>query len=479
MTIRFAILAGVSTDAQAREEKLSIPDQVKFCRAKIAAHDGLETIEPFILDGYSRTGYDSLDVAMSEIPPLAEAIRAAQSDLYDVLIMDNFDRLGDLGLLVYTRFKKYKKQLYSARQSGKLASPADYDPYASEDSAIDMYVQGIIQTYRIHKIRRGWNVGVPQRASLGLHSLSISYGYKIRAKNEPAEPIPHEVALIRQMKDWYLAGRALQEICEQADASGVKPRRADHWQRAVIKRILHNPYYAGRTVFGRFKLDGDQRVAVPPSQWVTGQGRHQPLWDQSTYLAILAETERRDGLRARVHVYALTGLCECSVCGTRLHRHGKTWHYIYCRAPDSHIHLRYEAALELVADAIIAALQTQRDHPLVINSGEQIQEEINGQQELRARIQQGFESKLYTALEAQRRIVSVETEIERLIRKRDRAAQQSEQTKALLAFAEQDLDRLRAWIIHDDPTTVNHLLTTLCEKVIISPEKQCRVVWRA
>jgi hypothetical protein len=39
-----------------------------------------------------------------------------------------------------------------------------------------MYVEGIIQSYRINKIRRGWNIGVPERARKGLHPLSVPFG---------------------------------------------------------------------------------------------------------------------------------------------------------------------------------------------------------------------------------------------------------------------------------------------------------------
>jgi len=478
--IRFAILAGVSTDPQARKDKLSIPDQIAFCRQKISQFEGVETTEPFVLDGYSRTGYDSLEVAMSEIPPLGAAIAAAQADQYDVLIMDNFDRLGDLAFNVKTRFKKINKQLFSARQSGKLIPPDQYDPYASEDADIEMYVQGIIQTYRINKIRRGWRIGVPERARNGLHPLSVTFGYHARGKDEPAEQIPAEIALIRHMKDWFLSGKTLGDICTLADAYGIKPRRADTWSRQVVKRILRNPYYSGRIEFGRYKLDGDrQRVPVPPSQWVTAPGRHEPVWDEESRLAILAEFERRDGQRARAGTYPLTGLLECSICKLRVYRHGKGWIYVTCPAQPPHITMRYEVALEIVADQVVRSLREYKSRPIDPNGGEAIQREIELQQQLRGRIQEGFESDLYTSIEAHTRIVAVETEIERLLRKKDRVARQAEQQVALLAFADQDLDRLHHWILHDDPTTVNHLLTALCEKIIITPDHELDVVWRS
>lgn len=183
--IRFAILAGVSSDRQAHEHKDSIPDQIKFCRGKIKALGGLETVEPFIMDGYSRTDYDSLPAAMADIPPLAQCIEAATKDEYDVLMLDNFDRLGDLGLMVGARFRKLRKQLYSARQSGVLADPRTYDPHDNEAADIDMYVEGLINRYRINKMRRGWKVGVPKRIDLGLPPFRVAYGYDRTGKDTP------------------------------------------------------------------------------------------------------------------------------------------------------------------------------------------------------------------------------------------------------------------------------------------------------
>src|SRR5690349_8041945 len=149
--VKFGILVGVSSDVQV-EDKASIPDQIQTCRATIEQLGG-EEVGCYVMDGYSRTGYDSLADAMEDIPPLKEAIQAAEKNQYDVLILDNWDRLGDLGQLVHTRYKKYRKQIYSARQSGRLHDPDTYDPYSDESAGIDMHIQAIIQQYRMNKIR--------------------------------------------------------------------------------------------------------------------------------------------------------------------------------------------------------------------------------------------------------------------------------------------------------------------------------------
>src|SRR5215208_930763 len=99
---RYGILAAVSSDPQAHEDKDSLSDQVDFARNAGLAQGGIETVEPFVLDGYSRTGYFNLSDALEDIPPLAEAIEAAAQNKYDVLIVDNIERLGDLAPMLFT-----------------------------------------------------------------------------------------------------------------------------------------------------------------------------------------------------------------------------------------------------------------------------------------------------------------------------------------------------------------------------------------
>jgi site-specific DNA recombinase len=477
MPIRFAILAGVSTDAQAREEKQSIPDQIKHCRARIESMEGVETAGPYIMDGYSRTGYDSLDLAMSEIPPLGEAVRSATNNQYDVLIMDNFDRLGDLGVIVKTRFKKIRKQLYSVRQSGKIADPATYDPYASEDADIAMYVEGIIQSYRINKLRRGWNVGIPARAAEGLHPLSIPYGYKAASPGQPAEQVPEQIAFIRQLKDWYLDGHAAEEIVRRANFANVPSPRGAAWSRTTIKGILHNPYYAGITVFGKQRKEGEQRLPQPPSGWVRGNGLHTPIWDEATYHTILAETERRNRRKQKhTHIYQLTSIVYCDKCGSITNRHGSSpWHYISCK--DKHcFSMRYNRALQLVADEVVAALHRYNDSGKSVETT-QYDQKIALQQKTRNRIQEGFEEGLYTALEAKRKIVSIEMEIERLTHARESAQSRQSARDHIATISRTDLARLRTWIENDDPTQVNKFLTSICARITLHSSGKVTVKW--
>lgn len=469
--MRIAILAGVSTDPQAKDDKLSIPDQIKTCRAYITANSAAETAGPYIMDGYSRTGYDSLEIAMREIPPLAQAVKDAAKNKYDILLMDNFDRLGDIGFILQVRFKKLRKQLHSVRQSGALIPPAQYDPYSNESTEIQMHVEGIIQTYRINKIRRGWNIGVPNRARSGLHPLSLPYAYKLAAKNQPAILIPEKAQLLTQIKDLYLQGKPLGQIAQHANDSGIKPPRSTAWSRIAVKRIILNPYYAGLTIYGRYK----HRVKQPRSQWIISKGHHQPIWDETTYNAILAEQERRDSLRIRSSTYTLSGLLVCEQCGHRLHRHGRLNDRfdirLTCRnTVPACTSIKYDHALQLVAEKITEELKGRNASQDTSAAVEELSQKINTAQQRRVKIQQGFESSLYTTDEASKHMTEIEKDIEKLNNQIARLNQRQQQQQTLIALASQSLTQFQDWILHDNPATVNRLLTTLIERITIHPQ---------
>lgn len=479
MTIRAALLVGVSTDLQAAEERASIPNQIETCRKAIRQFDGIETA-CYIMDGFSRSGYDSLDVAMAEIPPLGDVIRAAMADEFDVLVLDHYDRLGDLGLMVGTRFRKLRKQLYSARQSGAVADPETYNPFDTESADIDMYVSGIIQRYRINKIRRGWNLGVPARARRGLHPLALPYGYRTTGKDTPAEQIPEEVALIKAMAAMYLSGKTLQEICDYANATH-KPRRAHTWKLTVVKRIILNRFYAGITTFGKLKTVNKKRVRVPPSQWITGQGQHVPIYTMETYNALLLESERRDSTRSRSKVYTLSGLLSCSVCDGKLHRHGKTTtrYPVDLSCPKGCVNIYYKVALQLVARTIVRALRDFAADPHKWDEAEKLESEIQVLEDKRVMVQEGYEAKVYSKVEAGQKIHDLEIEKEKLVRQLERSAQQQEHRQRLMDFIEtNDIEGVRDVILMLDPTEVNLVLTALCQTIVVTPRYEMRVVWR-
>jgi len=486
--IKFGILAGVSSDAQV-EDKASIDDQIKTCRAVIRQLGGIEA-GCWTMDGYSRTGYDSLPEAMENIPPLKAAIEAAVRDDYDVLIVDNWDRLGDLAQLIHTRYKRYRKQIYSARQSGRVHDPETYDPYSDESAGIDMHIQAILQQYRLNKIRRGWNIGIPDRIKKGLVPFRVGFGYtRVDSKTPPIQN--QNAQWVIQMKDWLLEGRPISWIAQQLTALGVSTPngRSKRWHVESIRHILLSPFYAGIVAIGQKRREQGKkgrlyRQRTPQSEWNQNKGGHVPLWDEGTYLAIQNEFARRAGLKnyAKV-VYPLAGVLRCSQCQQKLIRRtisrgGLLMPGLGCKHGSSHVTLEYTRAVHLVGDALQRELKDQAKNPHQRQDEEaRLLEKINSLQEQRALVHQGYEQKIYRPDEAATRIQDLERE-ERTAQKDLADLHLLKQTRAeiqVLRAGLVQLDDLGTWLANDDPVLINRLLSALCENIWISPELECTV----
>jgi hypothetical protein len=215
---------------------------------------------------------------------------------------------------------------------------------------------------------------------------------------------------------------------------------------------------------------------------VSGKGQHIPIHDEATYLAILNEAERRDSLRMRGQTYALTGLLTCSICGGRLHRHGKVDSPypvdLACLATPPHVTIYYDIALKIVAQEVTKQLTHVTPPETLENAAKSFLTRIRAQEDLRREIQSGYEAKIYNRTEAAHKISTIENEIAKLQRQADRAQQHGQQRQTLLQLAQQDLTQLKEWILHDDPTTVNRLLTALCQTIQITPRYELIILWR-
>lgn len=474
---RFGVLTAVSSDPQADEDKGSLDDQEVFARSAGEAQGGIETTKPFVLDGYSRTGYINLSDALEDIPPLKDAVEALENNQYDVLIVDNIERLGDLAPMLFTLFGRHRKQIHSARQSGRIFDPKQYDPAMDESASIMMHVEGILQKYRINKIRRGWTLGVPARVNKGLHPLSLAFGYRLSGDGQPAIQVPEECKLLIELKDKMLAGETYESLAQYAEASGVRPKRSDHWQRNVIKKMMVNPFYAGIVRFGYVR----KRVATPRSEWKTGKGKHVPLWDEATYYALVAEGKRRlEGKRNYAGRYPYSGLTVCGVCDDKVSRHGKPpYEYLCCNTMQTHWGLRYEKAEAALTEAVMYQYSQYRaspPKPIDIASLRRQREEILTE---RADVQRAWKKKVFNDEEAATEISRLE-EQENLISRKITKAEEEELSRTEWIS---QLGEIHEWMknlpdeVRNHPEQTNQRLTRMIEKIILL-DNTITVQWR-
>ena len=246
MTIKFAIWAAVSTEAQAADDKASLEEQETKCRVVGESKGWAESAGPYIVPGKSRTRWVNLRDAENEIAPLKTMLEDAKSGMFDLLILYDYNRLRDHADPVAKTLISYGVQLYSISQPVEPIPPAEFTAYSTDSEQMMRGMSQIISRWQTADLRRKYRYGVAKRVRMGLPALKIPYGYAYppgRTDNK-AVPVVDPVAarVIIQMKDDYLAGLAHHGISRRADALTARP---GHFYTSTVTRILVNPFYAG------------------------------------------------------------------------------------------------------------------------------------------------------------------------------------------------------------------------------------------
>lgn len=481
MTYKFraAIFVGVSSDEQAHKEKASIPDQIDTARDYILEEGGEEVLEPFIADGYSRTGYEDFSEALKDIPPLRAAVEAAGQDKYDVLVLDNFDRFGGLAMMILTRFKKYNKQLKSARQSGRVRDPKIYDAKTDETTEREIHTAEGDQIYRIAKLKRAIRVGVKKRVETGKYSHSFPYGYLKNSDGDLELDSPVADLLIT-FKDKFFEGLSLRNLEAIANASKVpSPNGLSKWNYMSIRGILSNPFYAGKVFRNRWKVTGKKFGPTGKAYHVMREnpaatlydGKHQALWTYNEHKRILIEMDERYHKQSRYNPRTFTGLLVCSICGNRLtFKQGK----YRCRPLPDHIRLPEKEAEWSIGEALAGALRDYDEAPPEPPSLDVTQKAVADLERQITKVQRMTEKEIYTEEQGQERVKELRARImateanheehERQLAAHDRLLATR---KSLLSV----LDELPRILSSGEKKKSNRFLRDMLESIEVTPER--------
>jgi hypothetical protein len=205
------------------------------------------------------------------------------------------------------------------------------------------------------------------------------------------------------------------------------------------------------------------------------------LWDEATYHALLNEARRRiEGKRNYRARYPFTGLPVCGICNGKIKRHGKfTFKYLSCDTTH-HWSMRYEQAVELFTSALVQQLQDYQDNPPPPVDLAPLKAGLQESQARRTRVQAGYESGLYTAQEASKKLTDIEEEAESLLRKIEQA-ENYERTKSdwreRMGGLRGMIEKLPHHIQHGDPIRINQLLTALIDRIVLTKDT-IQFVWR-
>lgn len=496
--MKFAIWTAVSTKAQANDDRESLPNQEKTCRATAREKGWTETAGPFVAAGKSRTRWVNLRDAELEIPALHEMLESARQRQFDILTLYDHNRLRDLLDPVAKTLESYGIQIYSCNQPVEPHAPGEFSPYSSDSGFIVRGMSHITSQWQIADLRRKAREGAIGRVRKGLHGNAIPWGYrKSSKKDHAAEIVPDQAQVVIAIKDMFLAGISIREMQDRLRAQHCPtPKDGKQWERAGLAYILKNPFYAGKTMYGRFKTISDPyhntRHVQSQSPLVVSEGKHEPLYSWEEYQAILAEFDRRSSLPT-MNRYTFSGLLVCSVCGKRLyHRretplHGNDKPYMLwrCDYPRNgggvdHIGLLHTEAYEIIPPAIQKAVEENQKAPAPRMAQTSLdQDALNELQRQVRRVQHMTEREIYTFDEAETKIKELRKQIAALKdMERQQQRQEAEYRQWVSVVQEIQHAHLPQWIREEKSAIVNPLLLRLCREIVITPDRRVEVHFR-
>lgn len=260
-------------------------------------------------------------------PRMIELLNDIEAGKYTGVLCTDIDRLGrgnmkEQGLILET-FKDTDTAIITPDKIYDLNN--ELDETQSE-------FKTFMARQELKIIKKRLSRGIRLTIEKGGYVSNVPYGYKraYSGKTPTLAPEPEESKIVQMIFKLYLEGDGCQTICNRLNAMGIKPHRSDIFSRNSIRRILTNPVYIGKIVWGqkkhlRPKKIGEKHrtISVPQDQWLVFNGLHPAIIDEDTFNKV------NKMLSCRYHppchesgkiTNPLAGLIVCRKCGRTMTR---------------------------------------------------------------------------------------------------------------------------------------------------------------
>lgn len=321
-TVRCVSWCAVSSEAQAKEDKESLPDQRARNRAFIedlgSQYPGCVGELVAELEVVGTRSIILLEEAKQKHPAYAQLVSLLERRAVDAIIVRDTSRLGrELALTAAVQAL--------ARRAGCVIIPREGARPTLDGEGNNLYVSAIegaeAQQYiaTLVKRTRVGMVGRVKNAKLFPHKPP--FGYKAIYREGERRPVayiehPEQGPIVRQVFELYLAGAGMLAIADALNAQGAPtpsamryvgkrgiPRNA--WTLSMVSELLiRAPVYAGSLIWNRRSTTQQPRIEA--------EGQHPALLTPEQYEAVQEErSARKTAPRRRLY----SGMTFCAVCG--------------------------------------------------------------------------------------------------------------------------------------------------------------------
>jgi len=310
---RCVIWAAVSSESQARDEKASIPDQLRLGREAAALH-GLTVVAELIVPGQSRS-IVLFEDACKKIAAYAQLHRMIQGKEMDVFIFLNRSRLGRISSLSMTVAELL-------REAGIIcydleSPPATLTADDSHDGMLTGAIKSVGAQREIITLQHRHKIGMLARTENGRWPAKVPWGWlgnyatSVDGKriliSEEVDPVA-SAHIRRALLEWYLRdGMSQKMIAEKFNEAGVPTPTGKRWEHAHVAHLFN--------LVLRFAGYSEINKRSTKREYVRAKGNWPPILTLVEAEAILAERARRvHAPRTVSHVTLFSGVVWCQRC---------------------------------------------------------------------------------------------------------------------------------------------------------------------
>lgn len=302
--MRVALLARVSTESQAAEDRHSLPAQMRAMWARVE-REGWSVVRTFEAPGESASTRD-----LNKRPVLRELVAAARAGEFDLVLFHESSRLArdeELSQWLINELETYGVKLVAGDR------PADY--FYTPEGRFHFTLESGLDAWQSRKHGAQVRKGLRERWELGLHVGDLPFGYRpvlrqqadgtvVVDRSAPGVVVPEEAPAIREVFALRAAGAGYVELARFLNARGLRPRSKvgnAYFTKTALQSLIETKFYMGVVVLGAESKPGAHEAIITEDEWLRAQ-------------AVVKRLRTSRSRRARM----LAGLAECSSCGVGL-----------------------------------------------------------------------------------------------------------------------------------------------------------------
>ena len=322
-TIRAAVYCRVSTKPQAGEDKVSIPDQVRECKAYIDK-------QGWVLAGtYVDPGISANTI---ERPALKRLLTCMNE--WDLVVAWDFDRFyrdkRSVAGYILDFLDENRKQITSTKQPIPVYDPETFDPKQNDTPYMLREMAGFTSGIDNRRRFRTLQKGLKDKVAQGYMIKPPPYGYRVKHEivdgkvvRALREVVQEEGVTVERIFAEYCKGKSYIALATELNREGVPTKMKKTWSANVVRGIIMNPTYCGQVRTNFILKRNGNSIEKPQSEWKLFPGRHKAIISEAVWQK--AQTVRRRKQRKSRAIGApllLSGLLKCGHCGWAMVKEG-------------------------------------------------------------------------------------------------------------------------------------------------------------